>query len=130
MTTTEAMTTATTSKPQYFVEFFSYWANAQSHFVGPFDTKEAAEARIERLESRHHCNFYQGGQFNQPQNIKLDQQYYIRSASQIAADHDSRVSFAIEVSQSGWSDDGESGSEIDISAITNKRLHQVAYDAL
>lgn len=123
--------TATASKPQYFVEFFSYWQNAASHFVGPFDSREAAEAHIERLESRNHCNFYRGGLFCQPQNIKRDQQYYIRSASQIAADHDSRVAFSLEVSQGGWSGEGEGTmSEIEVSLITSKRLRQVAYDAL
>lgn len=32
------------SKAQYFIEVDTYWQNSASYFVGPFESREAAEA--------------------------------------------------------------------------------------
>jgi hypothetical protein len=38
------------SKAQYFIEVDTYWQNSKSYFVGPFETREQAEAWYQQDE--------------------------------------------------------------------------------
>lgn len=42
---------ARTSAAQYFIRVDTYWQNSPDYFVGPFDSREAAQAAIDNIQT-------------------------------------------------------------------------------
>lgn len=42
---------ARTSAAQYFIRIDTYWQNSRDNFVGPFESREAAQAAIDGIDS-------------------------------------------------------------------------------
>lgn len=42
---------ARTSAPQYFIRIDTYWQNSPDYFIGPFDSREAAQAAIDNIQT-------------------------------------------------------------------------------
>lgn len=41
---------ARTSAPQYFIRIDTYWQNSTDNFVGPFESRDAAQAAIDNIK--------------------------------------------------------------------------------
>lgn len=109
---------------EYFIEHYSYWQNARSYFVGPFSNRWEAEKHIPELEKSCGCTLYPEAVSSRPQNIKADRKYLIVPASKV-----DRLEFSMTVSEM-YNEDLDKYIDLDIRAISNKRLNEIISNAL